>query len=187
MHAILLLLAMTTDWTPIVRPVVHQVARITALQGDDEVTCTGVVVKPGIVVTAAHCVPAGSDLTVNRRHAEVLRINHILDLAVLRFLAKDELLMPLAQASPAMGSEIAMCGFRDAALEMQCQFGHVAAVRDEDHAIVIDGTIRPGDSGGPVINAAGELVGLSFRFFPGTALGQAMPIEDIRDFIGDLQ
>src|ERR1041385_2925017 len=92
------LLLMAQDWTTRVQPTTKQVVRLEMLaEGQHEPgVCSGVVVNldPSYLVTAAHCVdhPAaiGFSMTAAGRHAEIVKVNTVLDLAVVRFDAKDE-------------------------------------------------------------------------------------------------
>lgn len=188
----LLLLTLGTDWTAVIKPASRQVPRIEILRTGETKPgiCSGVVLNAdqGFVLTAAHCTGTIKDrditsMTVNGRHAELARVNELLDLAVVRFSPKDELTMPLATVTPGAGSEIAVIGFLLGSKQLHTQFGHIAARRDEDGAVVLDSQVLPGDSGGSIINPAGELVAMTNRYYTGTAIGLAVPVETIRDFV----
>lgn len=182
------LMTFASDWSAIIKPLHKQVPRLEIMKGDDSGICSGVVLnaKAGFLLTAAHCVdgkPEDLSITVNGNHAEVARVNRLLDLAVLRFEADNEQDMALAEKTPEEGTEIAVAGFLHGQEKIHFQFGHIAARRDDDGALVLDSTIRPGDSGGAIINAQGQLVGMSNRYYQGSAVGLAVPVERIRLFV----
>lgn len=177
------------DWATVVKPAAKQVPRLQTVNAAGEKgICAAVVINAaaGFALTCAHCVAGKSDelsITVNGRHAEVARSNRLIDLAVVRFTAKDEQTMPLALVTPPAGAPIAVLGFMLGAKDLHTQFGHIASRRSEDGAIVVDGVILPGDSGGALVNERGELIGISNQYYRGTAIGLAIPIEVVRDFV----
>ena len=191
--AVLITTATVTDWASIVRPATKQVLRIEILKDgtDKPGICSGVVLNRagGFVLTAAHCVPGNTkelSVTVNGRHAEVARVNHLLDLAVLRFSVKDEQEMTLAGSTPPIGSEVAIIGFSFGVEKLAVQFGRVSqALNAETKTLWIDGTMVPGQSGGAVIDERGCLIGMTSRtYYSGpSSVGAAIPVEQIEDFV----
>jgi S1-C subfamily serine protease len=125
-------------------------------------------------------------ITVNGRHALIVRSNRLLDLAVVRPELKDEQEMPLAPESPEIGSELAVAGYLLGSKGLHVQFGRIAAKRSDDDALVMDGVALPGDSGGAVIDAQGRLIGMTNAYYRGTAVGLAVPVEMVRDFVEHL-
>ena len=180
-----------TDWAQVVRPASRQVPRLEILRGEDRGICSGVVLDAdrGYLLTAAHCVPGKPEelsITVNGRHAEVARVNRLLDLAVLRFSPKAEQAMPLAPETPPIGSECAVVGFGLGVEKLAVQFGRVSqALNDETKTLWIDGVMLPGNSGGAVIDVQGRLIGMTSRtYYSGpSSVGAAIPIEQITDFV----
>lgn len=181
------------DWPTVLKAVPDQVPRLEVLiDGSVRGVCSSVVINAdaGVALTAAHCVehaPTQSiDLTLNGRHAEVARVNRILDLAVVRFDRKHEISLPLAAATPAMGSDVAIVGYAFGSEDLHAQVGIISRpLNRETKTIWVNADIIPGDSGGAVINAAGELVGMSASvYYKGPShMAAAIPIETIRDFI----
>jgi S1-C subfamily serine protease len=177
-----------TDWTVIAKSLAKQVPRLEIEDASGKGVCAGVVVnaKAGFALTCAHC--TGTDdakvsITLNGRHAKLARANTLLDLAVVRFNHKDEQEMPLAEETGPIGTEIAIAGFMLAAEDLHVQFGRIASRKGKEGGIVVDGVVLPGDSGGALVNAAGQLVGINNRYYGGTAVGIAIPVEKIRDFV----
>lgn len=59
-----------------------------------------------------------------------------------------------------------------------------ACVRDT-MAVNVTANILPGNSGSPVLNAYGNVVGVAFAGSPGTSRGLIVPLEDVKDFLSD--
>lgn len=185
-----------TDWALIVKPATKQVPRLEILKDGSESPgiCSGVIINKelGYVMTAAHCVDGPADsisITVNGRHAVILRSNRLIDIAVLRTTLKDEEQIELAEESPAQGAEVAILGFAFGIEKMAVQFGRVSqTLNGETRSLFINADLIFGDSGGPVIDSDGKLVGLNSRiYYSGPAhMASAVPIEQIKDFVEHL-
>ena len=179
------MLFVSDSWPTAVAPLARQVPRVEVLApgASSPVTCSGVVIAKGYVLTAAHCLPAKPmiSVTVNGRHAEVAQSNHLLDLAVLRYTPKDELIIVLADENAQVGSEVAAAGFLLGAKELHIQFGRVSAF--EGHTIVVNVQVLPGDSGGPLIDTQGRLVGMTTAYFPGSSVSIGVNIKSVREFV----
>ncbi len=178
-----------TDWSAVVVGLEKQVPRIEILAADapGPSTCSGVVLnaEAGYVLTAAHCTEDKAAYTVNGRHAELVRQNRLLDLAVLRTELDNATAMPLAKASPAIGAEVALVGFAWGQKRLHHQFGRVSQPLDDDGALILDLMVISGDSGGPAINAAGELIGMTsaVKFaHPSMHAAIVIPIKAVREF-----
>ncbi|MHC5540763.1 LamG domain-containing protein, partial [Singulisphaera rosea] len=62
----------------------------------------------------------------------------------------------------------------------------IAALRNKDgvlSALQIDAAVNPGNSGGPLVDNRGEIVGIVVRGLPGTRIGFAIPAGRLRDFL----
>jgi hypothetical protein len=93
--------------------------------------------------------------------------------------------LPLASAVPSVGSDIAILGFAWGSKLLSMQFGRVSLPLDEEGTLMIDGMAIGGDSGGPAINANGELVGVtSFvkHNWPMHLAGM-IPVTKVREFV----
>lgn len=188
--ALLLVLQGPLGWTGVAKTASAQVLRLESLTDEEgeKGICSGVVISEvGFLLTAAHCIPhAAHSLTVSGRHAEAARVNRLLDLAVVRFARKTETAMPLAAASPAQGEEVGVVGFAFGEEKVVVQVGRVAQAFNEPlKSILIDARVLPGDSGGAIVNAKGELVGLTqatYGSLRGT-LGVAAPVEALVEFV----
>jgi serine protease Do len=179
-----------TDWSAVVVGLDRSVPRIEILAPDapGPGTCSGVVLnaESGYVLTAAHCTVEKAAYTVNGRHAELVRQNRILDLAVLRAELKDAKAMPLAKDPPAIGAEVALVGFAFGAKRLHHQFGRVSQPLDDDGALILDLMVIAGESGGPAINTAGELIGMTsaVKFaHPTMHAALLIPVGKVREFV----
>lgn len=118
-----------------------------------------------LLVTNSHVVGSdarpGTTVTVIREElrveGEVVRTDEERDLAVV---AVEEDLQPLsvAEEAPQVGEPVFVVG-SPLGLEQSVVNGIVSAFRDEH--IQISAPLNPGNSGGPVVNAAGELIGVA--------------------------
>lgn len=186
------------DWQAVVRDSAMKVPRLEILQdgADSPGTCSGVVFSidtdgTGELLTAGHCVLGDRPtITVNRRHATLAMVNRLLDLAIVTFDAKNEMVMPFAPSTPPMGADVAILGYPFGASEMAAQFGHVSQPLSADtHALMVDAQLIFGDSGGAAIDSAGHLVGINSRIYYGGQQGQMahlsalVAIEDVADFV----
>ena len=101
--------------------------------------------------------------------ASIIKKDHAIDLALLRVQRNDRMRIPISSAVPAIGEWVAGfgCGYQ-AFKESQGKVdGYLWLGRPESVTVPPDGFsfvvgVRQGDSGGPVINANGELAGVIF-------------------------
>ena len=196
-----LALLLPTDWMTLFPTLEAHIPRVEIQTGDSKGICSSVVFDVDAegmasALTAGHCVehePTSKfDLTLNDRHATVVAVNRLLDLAIVRFRAHKEKAIVMASESPLTGAEVAIVGYAFGVEELVAQFGRVAQTRNrETKAMWINVDLIFGDSGGPVIDGDGRLVGISSRIYSGgqsgqmAHLGAAVRIEAIRDFVDD--
>jgi S1-C subfamily serine protease len=169
-------------------PVMASVLRLEVADADhDRGVCSSVVIAPGVAVTAAHCVDGENlDFTVDGRAATVAVKNRILDLAVVRFPSRTtDKAVPFAPATPKVGAAVVAKGFAFAKKDVHSQFGRVACQKDEDGYLVSDMNLIFGDSGGPLLDAKGRLVGINVAIYSqGPAhLALAVPVETVLEFV----
>jgi len=162
-------------------------------------TGTGFVIDDdGHIVTASHVVDGASSITVTfedgaRRTAKLLGQDDAIDVAVLKIDSADLKLRPLTLASSAsldVGDEVAAIG-DPFGYERSISTGIVSGVDRTieapngftvAHAIQTDAALNPGNSGGPLLNAAGEVIGIADQIATGAAkqnagVGFAVPID----------
>jgi putative serine protease PepD len=168
---------------------------------------SGVVVDAdGIVLTNAHVVDGATSVTVTvageseARDAEIVATDPSLDLALLRVADASGLVAaPLAASDGvAVGDDVVAIG-NALALEggPTVTKGIVSALDRSidtdtgtlDGLIQTDAAISSGNSGGPLVNAAGEVIGLntavarSSGSIAATNIGFAIPVQTLRAFV----
>jgi S1-C subfamily serine protease len=183
------------DWVTVIQAAAKQVVRLEiSIDAGDVGTCSGVVIDKdaGYILTAAHCVEKkpteGMSITANGRHAELVKINSLLDLAVLRTKLKYETTITMAADTPPPGTPIAVVGFAYGDPDVLFQFGYVSQTKNhETKLVLLNADIIAGDSGGATIDAQGRLVAINSRLYPwySSGLAGSVPIEQIREFAED--
>jgi putative serine protease PepD len=179
-----------------------------------QTTATGsgfVVDEDGHIVTAAHVVNGASSVTVNfqdgtSRKATVLGQDEATDVAVLKVDPSGLALRPLPLAGSAslnVGDQVAAIGdpfgyarsistgiVSGLDRTIQAPNGFTVA-----HAIQTDAALNPGNSGGPVLDASGRVVGIVDQIATGSSsssdqssgVGFAVPIDLVASELGDLK
>jgi serine protease Do len=157
---------------------------------------SGVVIDPdGFVVTSAHVVRGQTKLQVVRQDgrsmwAELIGYDAVLDVAVLMVPSLDLHALPLGRPGWLKSGDWVMAIGYPWGVAGAATVGVVSRVGDEWHEhslrgrrwITADVHLRPGHSGGPLVNADGEVVGINTMIL-GPDLGVAVPIDDARDLI----
>jgi putative serine protease PepD len=166
-------------------------------------TGTGFVVdKDGNIVTAAHVVDGASSITVTfqdgtTRTAKLLGKDDATDVAVLKVDASGLTLHPLELGNSAAlgaGDDLAVIGdpfgyqrsistgiVSGLDRTIQAPNGFTVA-----HAIQTDAAMNPGNSGGPVLNSAGQVIGIADQIATGgstqanTGVGFLVPIDLVK-------
>ncbi len=181
------------DEPPRVSPLSHRgaVARATLT-----VTRTGCAAflagAPDVLVTAAHCVLEGEDHVAVRtagraRHsATIEHLDRDADLAVLRLAAPlDVEPLHLAEREPSPGDEVLFVGHAGRRTRPQLarveRVGQCPSLPAVDRAVFTTLDARPGDSGSPLVNDAGEVVGLVHG---GTRCHIAAPVTPLLAVLG---
>jgi S1-C subfamily serine protease len=158
---------------PTVRRAASSVVRVTGTACGLGIEGSGWVAAPGEVVTNAHVVAGEQDTVVHAGGGATLPAQAILfdahnDVAVLRVPALDEPALPLAVDPPA-GLAAAILGYpRDGPFTAAPgRIGETQTTLTEDAygngpvarlVTPLRGTVRPGNSGGPMVDAAGAVV-----------------------------
>ncbi len=143
-------------------------------------TGSGIVLSSdGLIVTNDHVVSGASTVTVSldgeggrTRKASVLGENPSLDLAVLRIDATGLTLDPLklADSSTAQVGDVAYAIGNPYGLDWTLTTGIVSALNRRikapngsaiDHVLQTDAALNPGNSGGPLIDSTGAVIGIN--------------------------
>lgn len=178
----------STDWTAVTPNLEKGVPVVFSGGG----LCSGSLVKPDQILTAWHCVNrllpievAWQDEIDKGTPAKILRIHKKLDLALLQLShPSDRPLLPIAKPGSlkigepvsTMGHPMAMKPFSKGSVNEELvglfSTGVVSKVNYKQKEFVTDMSLSPGNSGGPVINARGEQVGVVSRKHMGFGVGQ---------------
>jgi S1-C subfamily serine protease len=162
--------------------------------------------EPGIVVTNAHVlgmlqaksqVPRNVQVVVNSGQANekqiigtVLGVDRASDLAVVR-VNDNNLPAPLileTQRKLMETQKVYICGFPFGATlgkDITISDSTISALRNEPgtgilERVQVNGGMHPGNSGGPVVNSFGNVIGVSVAVIRGTQINYAVPAEKVR-------
>ncbi|MBI2842640.1 MAG: trypsin-like peptidase domain-containing protein [Armatimonadetes bacterium] len=154
--------------------------------GHDSYGTGFVVTSDGLIVTCAHVVRLPADRKDRRKstsvktwarlgngdtkQASVIYRNDENDIAILRVNAAGLPALSVEPAPVAQGEEVIVLGYPLGPLlgkEASVTRGIVSALRDGGSIIQLDAAMSPGNSGGPVLNKTGKVVGIAFAKLPG--------------------
>jgi S1-C subfamily serine protease len=188
------------------------VAFIESKMAEGVASGSGVVLDDeGHVLTNNHVVEGASEVTVSLESegkmyaAEVVGTEPNSDLALLKVDAPASKLHPLTLGDSSkveVGDPVVAIG-NPFDLQRTVTSGIVSALQREiqapdgvtiDHVIQTDAAINPGNSGGPLINSAGEVIGINSQIYTGgegndgnVGIGFAIPINTAKEEIAQLE
>lgn len=148
--------------------------------------CTATPVKTHILLTASHCIHEGSPSMLYRHGEEIpldlLSVDLNLDLALLR---SPQALPPLdIGEQPYAGDTVFAVGYGENA-PIPYYFGAVflgvVTVPTGVRLALINHHVMPGMSGGPLLNAAGDVIGV--LIMTGKDIGIATPYDEMKQFL----
>jgi uncharacterized protein (TIGR03067 family) len=166
--------------------------------------------EPGLVLTNAHVIGMGKDegdfpdridVVVNSGQddertylGQVVGVDPELDLALIRVVGNDDLPPPLNVASGRELEEtqtVFIFGFplgRELGKQITVSKTSISSLRKDDSGLLeriqVNGGMHPGNSGGPVVDARGQVVGVAVAVIRNTQLHLAVPGDRVRDFLG---
>jgi S1-C subfamily serine protease len=156
---------------------------------------SGFTVAPGLIATNAHVVAGSTDVSVHGEHGEdetatVVAFDPFRDIALLQVDGIDA--TPLTLGEPSVGDRGAVYGHPgggdlraapfDVAERVQAEgkdlFGDKSIVRD---VLVLSTSLRPGDSGAPVVREDGIVIGMAFAVAPDrSTVGYALTSDELQ-------
>jgi len=160
------------------------------------VSGSGWVARPGLVVTAAHVVAGQRDTTIelgastgDRLRARAVVFDPGNDIAVLR--VAELRARPLAMSEAEPGESVAILGYPENGpfTSIAGRIGRTQSVLAEDAygrgpvrrtVTSVRGEVRHGNSGGPAVNAEGEVEATIFAARVGSAGGYGVPRDIVR-------
>jgi serine protease Do len=153
----------------------------------------GVLVGEGLVLTSHHVVARGRSFKVTlddgaSYEARVLSRDPETDLALLSIPADGHPIAAISEQEPRPGELVFAFGhpWGQRAVLTGGVLSAVTAARTKNGEIPVlrtDARLAPGNSGGPLLNAAGEVIGINAMIFGGDQ-GIAIAASVIRQFLG---
>lgn len=158
---------------------------------------TAFVVSPdGVLVTCAHVIEDAKEIEVQlgdkTYFAEVIDVDEETDLAILKIDAKKLKPLPLADSDIAqLGQDVRAVGYPLSDVlgtGVKVTRGTISGIlqRDGQKQLQIDAAVNPGNSGGPVVNSLGEVVGVASAKLNGTVIqrvGFCVPANLVRTML----
>jgi len=129
------------------------------------------VTNNGVIITSYHVIEEASSIIVvdaengRRLPASVLATDPGNDIAVIKTAAKSQGIPLASEFSSARADEVFTLGYPLAGEQVQDQkvtFGHIISLSgpDDGRMVQTDIPVQPGNAGGPLLNARGEVIGM---------------------------
>lgn len=149
-----------------------------------------VIRRDGVVLTNAHVVGTARVVEVGladgrRVRGEVLGKDRLLDVAVVRIAITDAPVAPVGDSDRLEVGQMAIAIGNPLGLERTVTTGVISAINRSPRGLVQDGLIQtdaaisPGNSGGPLLDSSGRIIGINTIVLSGPAvsgLGFSVPI-----------
>jgi S1-C subfamily serine protease len=150
-------------------------------------TGSGFVLDDGLIVTNRHVVGQPREITISTWDgrsfdAVVEGISLDADLAVIKVIGADLPVATLRDTPVTIGERIAVIGYPGggpSTITTGAVLGFTAepVLGERVPAIVVDAEVRQGNSGGPLIDGRGEVVGVIFALSRESGNGLAVPVD----------
>lgn len=135
---------------------------------DRDSSGSGIVISPdGMIVTALHVVRGASDAHAITTGGESYRIVQVLsfdterDLAIIKVEAANLSILKLSESDDvSVGEPVLVIGYPLGLREASVTMGIVSAVHRDAGLIQTSAAVNHGDSGGPLLNARGKIIGI---------------------------
>jgi len=155
----------------------------------------------GVIITNAHVVEGASEVSITlpdgrNFNGKVLGSDPLTDIAVVKVVATGLPVAPLGDSSKVRPGEWAIAIGNPLGLDNTVTAGIISAT-DRTNAIgegqrvpyiQTDAAVNPGNSGGPLINAGGQVIGVNtaIRQAPGAGLSFAIPVNLARQIAAQI-
>jgi S1-C subfamily serine protease len=174
---------------PEIRAALPSVVRVLGTACGLGISGSGWVAGPNLVVTDAHVIAGQTDTTADGRRAIAVAFDRRNDVAVLRVGGLNR--RPLRQVEASQGTPVAIVGYPENGplTATPGRVGGTATVLSEDAygngpvtrtITSFRGRVRRGNSGGPLLDGDGRVVGTVFASRTGSNAGYAVPPELVR-------
>jgi S1-C subfamily serine protease len=157
---------------------------------------SGFLVRPDLVVTNAHVtagylVVAVTSQTGMKMTGLVAQFSDDYDIALIRVarFSPIDAQLPLGNSgSLRLGQDIVALGWAQSLRQRTLTRGVITGLRrmGDREMVQTDAAPNPGDSGGPVLDRAGEVIGVTTLRFDNGSGGLAVPIDDVKPFIAKI-
>ena len=154
---------------------------------------SGFFIRPDLAVTNAHVIAAYLTPTVTtaggmKLNGKVTFLSDTYDVALVQVSGRSgtDPQLPLGQSSALrLGQGIVALGWAESPSQSTVTRGIVTGLRHDGERTLIqtDAVPNPGDSGGPVLNRQGEVVGITTLRANDGSSGFAVSIDDVKQFV----
>jgi S1-C subfamily serine protease len=161
---------------------------------DSVATGSGFAVGPRRLVTNRHVVEGAEELQLDSWDGRsisvaVHRVAYLHDLALIETLAPLPRVARLAADDPEPGTRVTAVGFPRGGPLTQTR-GKVidrvpGALREHGKVLRVSAAVTHGSSGGPLLDRAGQVVGVIYAGETRTGYGLAIPVSTLRSLLGD--
>ncbi len=169
---------------------------------DRVINAAGVVVdaRGGLIVTSAHVIEHANDISVTLSDGRCIQgsrvdVDPTTDIAVIRIDASDLVELPMGNSETLEVGDYLIAVGNPFGMGATVSHGIVSALhRSGLHLsgyqdfIQTDASLNPGNSGGPIVNLRGELVGIAAAITSPTTgsnigIGFAVPVNKVHEFV----
>lgn len=158
-------------------------------------TASAVAVGPRLLVTNRHVVNGADSLELNfwdgtSAEARVKALAVADDLALVRVSARLPFVARLAADDAGDHTSVLIVGFPNGGQQTLergeiVEYARLRSPRDASPVMRMSAAIAPGNSGGAVVNRAGDLVGIVFGVETETDYGLAIPVSAVQQLLAD--
>lgn len=161
----------------------------------------------GYIVTNYHVVEDASSIKIatyveKQYTAKLVGYDNANDLALLKIDAKDMPYLEIGSSNVNVGDQVVTIGNPLGELTNSLTIGYISAKNrvvvsegNKINMLQIDATINSGNSGGPLLNMQGQVIGITSAKYSGTTssgtmvegIGFAIPMDDVTGILADLK